>query len=77
MKSTRISDTSKDLGYTSYIKAIGRAVVYFAWDAHAFSAGIKCRHCMSLIQYSYGLSTFFGVLPCSCLFLIHPSQFLK
>ena len=25
--------------------AIGRAVVYFAWAAHTFSAGIKCRHC--------------------------------
>ena len=27
-------------------KAIGRAVVYYAWAAHAFSTGIKCRHCM-------------------------------
>ena len=26
--------------------AIRRAVVYFARAAHAFSAGIKCRHCM-------------------------------
>ena len=25
--------------------AIGRAVVYYAQAAHAFSAGIKCRHC--------------------------------
>ena len=25
--------------------AIGHAVVYFAQTAHAFSAGIKCRHC--------------------------------
>ena len=25
---------------------IGRAVVYYAWAAHAFSAGIKCRHCI-------------------------------
>ena len=25
--------------------AIGRAVVYHARAAHAFSAGIKCRHC--------------------------------
>ena len=25
--------------------AIGRAVVYYAWATHAFSAGIKCRHC--------------------------------
>ena len=25
--------------------AIGRAVVNYAQDAHAFSAGIKCRHC--------------------------------
>ena len=29
--------------------AIGRAVVYYAWTAQAFSAGIKCRHCMSKI----------------------------
>ena len=27
--------------------AIGRAVVYKAWAAHAFSEGIKCRHCRS------------------------------
>ena len=25
--------------------AIGRAVVYYELAAHAFSAGIKCRHC--------------------------------
>ena len=25
--------------------AIGRAVVYYARAAHAFSAGIKCQHC--------------------------------
>ena len=25
--------------------AIGRAVVYHARAAHAFSAGIRCRHC--------------------------------
>ena len=25
--------------------AIGRAVVYYAWAAHTYSAGIKCRHC--------------------------------
>ena len=25
--------------------AIGRVVVYYAKKAHAFSAGIKCRHC--------------------------------
>ena len=25
--------------------AIGHAVVYYARYAHAFSAGIKCRHC--------------------------------
>ena len=25
--------------------AIRRAVVYYAWAAHIFSAGIKCRHC--------------------------------
>ena len=28
--------------------AIRRAVVYFAWVAHAFSAGIKCLHCKTL-----------------------------
>ena len=27
--------------------AIGRAVIYSARAAHAFSAGIKCRHCIS------------------------------
>ena len=26
--------------------AIGHVVVYFARSAHAFSAGIKCQHCM-------------------------------
>ena len=26
--------------------AIGHAVVYHAWATHAFSAGIKCRHCL-------------------------------
>ena len=25
--------------------AIGHAVVYYAWAAREFSAGIKCRHC--------------------------------
>ena len=29
---------------------IGRAVVYYARTAHAYSAGIKCRHCTYLIQ---------------------------
>ena len=28
--------------------AIGRAVVYYAWAAREFSAGIKCRHCISV-----------------------------
>ena len=28
--------------------AIGRAVVYYAWAAREFSAGIKCRHCRPL-----------------------------
>ena len=27
---------------------IGRAVVYYAQEVYAFSAGIKCRHCMSI-----------------------------
>ena len=26
--------------------AIGHMVVYYAWAAHAFSAGIKYRHCV-------------------------------
>ena len=25
--------------------AMGRAVMYYAWAARQFSAGIKCRHC--------------------------------
>ena len=29
-----------------YRVEIGRAVVYYAWAAREFSAGIKCRHCM-------------------------------
>ena len=28
--------------------AVRRAVVYYAWAARAFSAGIKCLHCISL-----------------------------
>ena len=28
--------------------AIGRSVVYYDRDAHAFSADIKCRHCIFL-----------------------------
>ena len=27
--------------------AIERAVVYYGWAARAFSAGIKCRHCIT------------------------------
>ena len=34
--------------------AIGRAVVYYAWAAREFSAGIKCRHC----KYNAILPTF-------------------
>ena len=30
--------------------AILRAVVYYAWAAHAFSAGIKYRHCSSRLK---------------------------
>ena len=30
--------------------AIGRGVVYNARAAKAFSAGIKCRHCMSILS---------------------------
>ena len=30
--------------------AIGHAVVYHAWAAHAFSTGIKCRYCISFLQ---------------------------
>ena len=29
---------------------LGRAVVYYTWAAHAFSAGIKCWHCICQIQ---------------------------
>ena len=32
--------------------AIGRAVVYYACAAYAFSAGIKCRHCTYIIRGS-------------------------
>ena len=28
--------------------AIGRAVVYYAWTAREFSAGIKCQHCSTV-----------------------------
>ena len=30
--------------------AIGRAVVYCARAAHAFSSGIRCRHCIASMQ---------------------------
>ena len=30
--------------------AIGHAVAYFPQAAHAFSAGIKCRHCTKHIR---------------------------
>ena len=34
--------------------AIGRVVVYHAWPAHAFCAGIKCCHCICRMQaFSY------------------------
>ena len=32
------------------VVAIGRAVVYYARAAHTFSAGIKCRHCITNVQ---------------------------
>ena len=32
--------------------AIGRAVVYYAWVAREFSAGIKCRHCSQWIKFA-------------------------
>ena len=32
--------------------AIGHAVVYYAQTAHAFSAGIKCRHCTCTVLES-------------------------
>ena len=37
--------------------AIGYAVVYYAWAARIFSAGIKCRHCSlsALVQSSLKL----------------------
>ena len=31
--------------------AIGRAVVYYARSAQPFSAGIKCRHCISKFPF--------------------------
>ena len=31
--------------YPRNLVIIGRAVVYYARSAHAFSAGIKCQHC--------------------------------
>ena len=31
--------------------AIRRAVVYYAWAAHEFSAGIKCRHCRNVCMF--------------------------
>ena len=37
--------------------AIGRAVLYYARLAHAFSAGIKCRHCRSSTDKSLTLPT--------------------
>ena len=33
--------------------AIGRAVVYYALAAHAFSAGIKCRHCSTVLVLTH------------------------
>ena len=36
--------------------AIGHAVVYYARDAHAFSAGNNCRHCTaSILEVYYGV----------------------
>ena len=31
--------------------AIRRVVVYYAWEAHAFSAGIKWRHCIFPVRH--------------------------
>ena len=42
--------------------AIERAVVYYARAAHAFSAGIKCRHCTSKDSFST-FTTFVPVTP--------------
>ena len=39
--------TSSMHSYPGNWVAIGHAVVYYARGAHAFSAGIKCRHCRS------------------------------
>ena len=47
--------------------AIRRAVAYYAWAAHTFSAGIKCRHCrwVGLEQFlnliAYGTYTVCGL----------------
>ena len=32
--------------------AIGRAVVFVPWVAHALSAGIKCRHCIIFASFT-------------------------
>ena len=41
---------------------IGRAVVYYARDAHALSAGIKSRHCSIEAFALYSKTVFFGFL---------------
>ena len=41
--------------------AIGRAVVYYARAAHAFSAGIKCRHCSDFGIPYLGLGLGLGI----------------
>ena len=44
--------------------AIGRAVVYFAWVAHAFSAGIKCGHCRSTAFFIHTPNFHFNYFTC-------------
>ena len=38
--------------------AVGHVVVYYAYDAHAFRTGIKCRYCILFERYTilhYGI----------------------
>ena len=46
--------------------AIGCPVVYYAWTAHAFSAGIICLHCISEL---------FTLLHLQCKMQLWPNNF--
>ena len=45
--------------------AIRCAVVHYAWSAHAFSAGIKCRHCIRYIEKYITTSKKSKIVVCS------------